>query len=186
MTIEPEKIIQATRKWVETVVIDLNLCPFARQEVINNRVRFAVTASGTEEALLLDLHDEMKLLMDNDEIETTLLIVSDALVDFGSYNQFLGYANDLIREMHLEGVLQIASFHPQYQFAGTAPDDVENYTNRSPYPVLHLLREESLEKAIASHPDTAKIPERNQVLLRDMGVNKMKALLRACLIGSDS
>jgi uncharacterized protein len=171
----------ATRLWVETIVIGLNLCPFAKREMIKNSVRFIVSEAETEERLLLDLHDEMQLMTQDDDISTTLLIHPHVLQNFHKYNLFLPLADGLIQQMKLEGVYQIASFHPQYQFADTSPDDAENFTNRSPYPILHILREASLEKAIDDYPDVDNIPARNILLLREMGSERMKGLLQSCL-----
>ena len=175
-----EDIIKPVRNWVETVVIGLNLCPFAKRELVRNRVRFSVTEALTEEQLLEDLQAELELLNNDETIETTLLIHPDVLQDFYDYNQFLNYVDDLLGQLELDGIYQVASFHPKYQFGGTEPDDVENYTNKSPYPMLHLIRESSLEQAIASYPDSDKIPERNIELLETMGREKMSALLQAC------
>jgi hypothetical protein len=172
--------ITSVRQWVETVVIGLNLCPFAKRELVNNRVRFAVTNATTEKALLEALWVELELLERDPSVETTLLILPAVLQDFLEYNQFLNYAEALLVQMELDGIYQIASFHPDYQFAGTASDDVENYSNRSPYPLLHLLREESLERAIAGHPDVRGIPARNIDLMKSMGLERLRALLLAC------
>jgi hypothetical protein len=130
--LEYSKIINPVRHWVETLVVGLNLCPFAKRELVQNRVRFAVTDAVTEEQLLLDLQAELELLNSGEVVETTLLIHPKVLQDFYNYNQFLSHADSLLMEMGLVGVYQIASFHPDYQFGGTEPDDVENYTNRSP------------------------------------------------------
>jgi len=175
-----EKTIGPVRHWVETVVVGLNLCPFARRELVNGRVRFSVSEAETEEQLLADLQAELELLNNDEAVETTLLIHPGVLQDFFDYNQFLSYVDRLLMQMELEGVYQVASFHPDYQFSGTRPDDVENYTNRSPYPMLHLIREDSLERAIASYPDPDRIPERNIELLESLGRDKMQALLKAC------
>ena len=175
-----ENIINSVKKWVETLVVGLNLCPFAKRELLANKIRFTVSEGQTEERLLADLQAELDLLEHNPAIETTLLIVPYVLQDFYDFNQFLEYADNLLLEMQLDGVYQIASFHPDYQFGGTVPSDVENYTNRSPYPLLHLIREESLEKAIASHPNPAGIPERNIELMESLGLEKMQSLLHAC------
>lgn len=177
---ENEKIINPVRHWVETLVVGLNLCPFAKRELVKNRVRFSVTDAVTEEQLLEALQAELELLDHDEAIETTLLIHPDVLQDFYDYNQFLDRADSLLEQMGLVGIYQIASFHPDYRFGGTAPDDVENYTNRSPYPMLHLLREESLEQAIANYPDPEQIPERNIALLRSLGHDRMQVLLQAC------
>ena len=174
-----EKIIKPVRHWVETLVVGLNLCPFAKRELINNRVRFTVTEAATEQQLLETLQAELQLLNDDQSIETTLLIHPDVLQVFYDYNEFLDYADGLLVQMELDGIYQIASFHPNYQFADTEPDDVENYSNRSPYPLLHLIREQSLEWAIASHPKPDPIPQRNVDLLKSLGQDKMQALFQS-------
>ena len=175
-----KKIIATVRCWVETVVIELNLCPFAKRELLRNRVRFAVTDAETETQLLSALEHELELLETTDSTETTLLIHPNVLQDFYAYNQFLDVADALLVELGLDGIYQLASFHPDYQFADTDPDDAENYTNRSPYPLLHLIREASLTRAIESYPGTDLIPDRNIALLKNMGHEKMQAILQAC------
>lgn len=173
-----EGVIKSVREWVESFVVELNLCPFAKRELVNNRVRFAVTEAVTEEQLLVALQAELHLLNNDVSIETILLIHPQVLQDFYHYNQFLNVADSLLTEMKLEGVYQIASFHPDYQFSGTDPNDIGNYTNRSPYPILHLLREDSLEKAIAKYPDTGLIPMRNIELMRSMGQDKLNTIIK--------
>lgn len=175
-----ETIITATRQWLETVVVGLNLCPFAKRELDNGRIRFFVSDAETEEHLLDTLQNELELLSNDKTIETTLLIHPNALADFYDYNAFLRYCDGLLEQMKLDGVYQIASFHPEYQFSGTEPDDVENYTNRSPYPVLHILREDSLSQAIADYPDTDQIPDKNISRLNKLGHKKARDLLQAC------
>lgn len=181
---ENTEVVEPVRRWVETVVVDLNLCPFAKRELVKNRVRFVVTPATTEEQLLRMLQSELELLSSEPSVETTLLIHPDVLHDFYDYNQFLSRAEGLLAQLNLEGVYQIASFHPDYQFAGTEPADAENYTNRSPYPMLHLIREESLERAIAAYPDVEKIPSRNTDLMNTLGKDKLQELLQACFKGS--
>lgn len=171
-----EEIVLSVRQWVNTFVMEMNLCPFAKHEMLNNRVRFATTSAITEEQLLMSLQDELELLNSDPSVETTLLIHSNVLQDFDDYNQFLSYADNLLVELGLEGTYQIASFHPDYQFGGTNPDDAENYTNRSPYPLLHLIREASLERAIVEYPDVDQIPIRNVALMNSLGHNKLQAL----------
>lgn len=173
-------IIKSVAHWVESVVVELNLCPFAKRELINNRVRFAVTDARSEEDLLIALEAELKLLDGDASVETSLLIHPNLLEDFGDYNQFLNFIDSLLIEMQLDGVFQVASFHPEYQFAGTNPHDAENFTNRSPYPLLHILREESLERAIAAHPDIDQVPVRNVELMNRFGTKKLKSLLANC------
>ena len=180
---EDIKVVNAVRQWVETVVVGLNLCPFAKRELVQNRVRFSVTKATSEEQLLMALQTELELLDSEQSVETTLLIHPEVLHDFYDYNQFLNYADALLVQMKWEGVYQIASFHPDYQFAGTGPEDVENYTNRSPHPMLHLIREESLERAIASYPEVDKIPLRNTELMKTLGKDKLQRLLDSCFDG---
>jgi uncharacterized protein len=174
----PEEVLAATRHWLETAVIGLELCPFARAVHTGGLIRYAVSRAETPESLLDDLLRELQTLVEADpaEIETTLLIHPEALTDFLDYNDFLDVAEAAIEDLGLEGVIQIASFHPQYQFAGREPDDIENYTNRSPYPMLQLLRESSVERAVATFPDTAQIFERNIETLRRLGLEGWKRL----------
>jgi hypothetical protein len=177
---DPEAVTATVRHWVETVVVGLDLCPFAGRELLRERIRFVVAPAATRAELLASLQAELELLDTNPAIETTLLIHPQVLQDFADYNQFLETADDLLRAAGAEGIYQLASFHPHYRFAETAADDVENYTNRSPYPMLHLLREHSLERGIAGYPDTAQIPERNIALMKRMGIARLKQLWRAC------
>lgn len=174
-----EETVLSVRQWVKTFVMEMNLCPFAKYEMLNNRVRFVTTSAITEEQLLISLQDELELLNSDPSVETTLLIHANVLQDFYDYNQFLSSADKLLSEMGLEGTYQVASFHPDYQFGGTNPDDAENYTNRSPYPLLHLIREASLERAIANYPDVDQVPVRNVALMNSLGHNKLQALFES-------
>jgi uncharacterized protein len=169
--ISSEEVIAATRLWLERAVIGLNLCPFAEHAYRTDRVRFCVSRQRSPADLLQELCGELLHLNGTDPglCETTLLIHPDALRDFGEYNQFLGVCEAAIADAGLEGDLQVAGFHPEFQFAGTDAEDIENYTNRSPYPMLHLLREASIERAVAAVPDTAAIYERNIRTLRELG-----------------
>jgi uncharacterized protein len=175
---QQHEIVKQVRHWLEVFVIELNLCPFAKRELTNERVKFAVSDASTEEQLLADLQQELSHLQEDNEIETTLLIHPQVLQDFDDYNQFLNIADALLEEEGLLGIYQIASFHPNYRFADTEFGDAENYSNRSPYPILHLLRESSLEREIARHQDTSLIPERNIQLLRELGAAKLQTLLQ--------
>ena len=177
-------IISTVRKWVESVVVEMNLCPFAKRELVKNRVRFVTSAATTAEQLLTDLQAELQVLNTEPTVETTLLIHPEVLQDFYQFNDFLDVADSLLVDMGLEGTYQIASFHPDYQFGGTQPEDAENYTNRAPYPVLHLLREDSLEQVIADYPNVDDIPQRNIELMNSLGIKKLRALLDACLVKS--
>ncbi len=171
------EIIKSVRCWVEQVVMGLNLCPFAGEPMVTDRVRFVVSEADSAQQLLGDLQKELNRLEIDTTVETTLLIHPQVLQNFFDYNQFLDQAEALLVNRGLEGIYQLASFHPDYQFAGTEPGDAQNYTNRAPYPLLHLLREASLERAIANHPDVAQIPERNIELLERMGPEALRALL---------
>ena len=162
-------------------MVGMNLCPFAKRELVKQRVRFTVTEAATEDELLQALQAELELLDADSSIETTLLIHPAVLGDFLDYNQFLDIADALLLQMELDGVYQVASFHPDYQFGGTAPWEAENYTNRAPYPILHLLREESLDRVLGDNPDADEIPQRNIDLMNSMGEEKLKALLAECL-----
>ena len=175
-----QQVISATQAWLQALVIDLNLCPFARRPLQDNKVRFAVSSACEEADLLADLERELELLADSTEIETSLLIAPRLFPDFDSYNQFLNWVDELIDLLDYRGVFQVASFHPLYQFHGTGSEDAENYTNRSPYPTLHLLREDSLEHVTAAYPDTAEIPLRNMEKMQEIGIERLKALLGSC------
>jgi hypothetical protein len=173
-------IKNSVENWLSSVVIDLNLCPFAQREYRQNKVRFSISNSDSDIAIINDLSLELSLLEKDEDIETTLLILPNALQDFLVFNDFLEFVDQLIDEMSLAGVFQIASFHPGYQFGGTNFDDPENYTNRAPFPILHILRENSLEQAIERHPDTERIPEENIALMNKLGRQHMASLLAAC------
>jgi hypothetical protein len=171
--------IAATRHWLEQAVIGLNLCPFAKAVHVKEQIRWVESPARDAQGLLDDLLRELQLLAaaDPETVETTLLIHPHALNDFLDYNDFLDVADAAIDELGLTGVLQVASFHPNYQFAGTAPDDVENLSNRSPHPMLHLLREDSIDRAVAAFPDTATIYERNIETLRRLGADGWRRLM---------
>ncbi|MDO9104543.1 MAG: DUF1415 domain-containing protein [Methylovulum sp.] len=174
--------LNATQTWLKTVVIEHSICPFAKRELDCGSIRFTVNHNTDTESCLLDLIDECGLLDADERIETTLLIYAKAFADFDSYLDFLEIAEALMLEQGYEGIYQLASFHPHYCFDGARPDDAANYTNRSPYPMLHLLREASLELAIDSYPQPEAIPQRNIELTRSLGLTTMQALLKACYI----
>jgi hypothetical protein len=167
----PHEIVAATKSWLEKAVIGLDLCPFAKAVHLKGQIRYVVSEAATPQALLTDLVAELAALSAADpaEVETTLLIHPRTLAEFLDYNDFLGVADAAVTDLGLAGAIQIASFHPRYRFAGTAPDDIENYTNRSPYPILQLLREASVERGLASFPDPARIYEKNIATLRRLG-----------------
>ncbi len=167
----PDLVLSRTRQWLERAVIGLNLCPFARAVYVRDQIRFVVSTARTEEQLLRELQNELFLLQDTPPLQTdtTLLIHPEVLNDFETFNEFLGPAEEALRLSGLAGEIQIASFHPQYRFAGTDPEDITNYTNRAPYPILHLLRETSVTRAIASVPDPGAIVEANLKTLQNLG-----------------
>ncbi|WP_421569670.1 DUF1415 domain-containing protein [Stenotrophomonas sp. PD6] len=171
--------IAETKRWLEQIVIGLNLCPFAKAVYVKDQVRFVLSDATTPEALVEQLAEELVLLRDApaEQIDTTLIVHPEVLTDFLDYNDFLDNADAAIEALDLQGILQVASFHPQYQFAGVAPDDVSNYTNRAPYPTLHLLREDSVERAVAAFPDPDVIVERNIETLDKLGVEGWTRLL---------
>jgi hypothetical protein len=164
-------VVLSTQRWLERAVIGLNLCPFAKAVHVKRQIRYAVTAARSAGELLAELRHEIELLgqAKPEEVETTLLIHPRAMTDFIDFNFFLPEADRAIRDLGLEGTLQVASFHPAYEVAGSAPDDVANCTNRSPHPTLHLLREASIDRAVAAYPDAATIYERNIETLRRLG-----------------
>ena len=177
--VSAQAVEEKTRRWLERAVIGLNLCPFAKAVYVKNQVRIVISDATTERALLEELGEELARLRDTpaDQIDTTLLVHPQVLQDFLDYNDFLDNADAMVDVLDLEGVLQVASFHPDYQFAGTQPDDAENLTNRAPYPILHLLREDSIARAVEVYPDPDAIIERNMATMQDLGVEGFRKLL---------
>ena len=171
-------VIADTRAWVERAVIGLNLCPFAKSVQVKGQVHYAVSQARTTQALLDDLIFELNQLVAGEPVarDTTLLIAPDCLGDFLDFNDFLAQADRALVDLDLDGVIQIASLHPDYQFGGTHADDITNYTNRSPYPTLHLLREESVDRAVAAFPDAESIFERNMATMEQLGPEGWAAL----------
>lgn len=175
-----EQCIEASQRWLESVVIGLNLCPFARSELENDRIRFVVSRAVCENELLACMNDELQALERESDIETTLIIHPDVLNDFFDYNQFLDRADQLLEATELVGVYQVASFHPNYQYGGTQAEDPGNYRNRSPFPMLHLLREDSVGRAIDSYSGIHEIPERNIATMEKLGAEHLHQLLEKC------
>ena len=173
-----EVMVQDTMRWLERAVIGLNLCPFAKAVHVKNQVHCVVSAAQSLEALRDDLIQELKDLvaLSPDERDTTLLVIQHLLNDFYDYNDFLNVADDCLLALGLEGDIQIASFHPQYQFAGTDENDITNFTNRSPYPTLHLLREASIDRAVEAFPEAEAIFEVNMATLEKLGLDGWQAL----------
>ncbi len=173
-------VIDKTQKWLNQIVIGLNFCPFAKVPFLSNKVRFFVSASRCSEALLTDLQFELQLLaqISPQEIETTLVIHPQVLNDFFEFNDFLAEVESLVEKLELGSFIQIASFHPQYLFAGESPQALSHYTNRSPYPTIHLLRAESVTRAIESYPQVHEVPQRNIVTLKKLGKRKFFKLFQ--------
>jgi hypothetical protein len=174
------EVIAAMRQWIEKAVIGLNLCPFAKAVYVKNQVRYVVSAAPHLDGLLEDLDRELDLLAaaDPEEVDTTLLIHPTLLPDFLDFNDFMQLAEAAVDEHGLDGVIQIASFHPAFQFEGTDPDDIGNFTNRAPFPTLHLLREASIARAVAAFPEAETIYERNIETLQGLGIDGWQALWR--------
>ncbi len=175
-----EDPIAATRLWLERIVIGLNLCPFAKAVYVKDQVRFVLSDATTPEALVEQLAEELVLLRDTpaEQIDTTLIVHPQVLTDFLDYNDFLDNADAAIEALDLQGILQVASFHPDYQFEGVAANDASNYTNRAPFPTLHLLREDSVARAVDVYPDPDVIVERNIQTLDRIGVDGWHRRLR--------
>jgi hypothetical protein len=180
MKMDEVSVVEAMREWIDKAVIGLNLCPFAKAVYVKNQVRFVVSTARHLDGLLEDLDRELDVLAtaDPDEIDTTLLIHPTLLPDFLDFNDFMQLAEAAVDEHGLDGVIQIASFHPAFQFEGTAPDDLGNYTNRAPYPTLHLLREASIARAVAAFPEAETIYQRNIETLQKLGLAGWQALWR--------
>lgn len=176
-----DEVIAQTKVWLERAVIGLNLCPFAKSVHIKNQIRYVVSLAKTPEELAADLVAELEILAEAnpEKIDTTLLIHPYVMQDFLDYNDFLEVADATVEELDLDGILQVASFHPEYQFEGTEFDDIDNYTNRAPFPTLHLLREESIDKAVAAFPEAEEIYEKNIQTLRALGYEGWKKLFTA-------
>lgn len=173
-----DTVVQDTVRWLERAVIDLNLCPFAKGVHTKGQVHYFVSRATDAEGLVQDLARELQALAESspEQRDTTLLVAPDCLHDFLDFNDFQAVADRLLESLDLGGILQIASFHPQFQFAGTAADDVTNCTNRTPYPTLHLLREDSIDRAVAVYPEAETIFERNIDVLEKLGLDGWNAL----------
>jgi uncharacterized protein len=175
-----DDVIAATQHWLTRAVIGLNLCPFAKSVHVKGQIRYVVSEVRTVEDAVVELADELRLLRDSDpeQIDTTLYITPDAFSDFAEYNDALFFADRLLGDLGLAGELQIASFHPDYRFEGTEREDISNYTNRAPYPIFHLLREASIDRAVAAFPDAADIYERNIETLERLGHEGFEAWMK--------
>lgn len=174
---EHKKVVDITKQWVNDFVIKYNVCPFAKREVLTDRIRVVVSDAQGGENLLENLCAELHYLVEQDGVNTTLLVHPWALKRFEDYNQFLDLADDLLEQQGWLGEFQIASFHPDYQFADTDYNSAENYTNRSPYPMLHVLREQQVEKSIQNYPDIDQIPINNILRMNEIGLSKLQSQL---------
>ncbi|MES2777659.1 MAG: DUF1415 domain-containing protein [Bacteroidota bacterium] len=174
-------IIQHTINWIQSVVIGCNFCPFAAKALLKKTVRYTVLPSANTKAVLEKLMQEIYHLDEGEDIETTFIILPDNFGDFSAYLDLVEVAEKLIEKEDYEGVYQLASFHPQYCFAGESPEDAANYTNRSPYPMLHILREDSITNALENFPDPESIPEKNIAFARNKGLAYMQELMRQAL-----
>ncbi|CAM4139261.1 DUF1415 domain-containing protein [Vreelandella rituensis] len=181
MQLSDSTVTQQTMNWVKRFIVELNVCPFAKREVEKESVRLCVVRSKKIEVALEELMMEIQWLDSHKETETTLLIFPTLFRDFHHYLDFVDLAEAMLAEQEYEGIYQLATFHPDYCFAETEPTDVSNYTNRSPYPMLHLLREASLDKAIDAYGDTSAIPDKNIQKMQAMGKASVENLLQSCL-----
>ncbi len=179
--VEENKIIESTKKWIKDVVIDLNFCPFAAKALLKKSIHYAVIENASVKTTLETLIKEMQHLDTNDSIETTFIILPNNFSGFEDYLDLVDAAQQLLEEEGYEGIYQLASFHPEYCFDGAEKDDAANYTNRSVYPMLHLLREESITKALSLYKHPELIPENNIKLAREKGLHYMHMLKIACL-----
>lgn len=179
MSTKKTDYIGLTKKWVERLVIGLNLCPFAKKPFLQGQIRYAVEESDDPKQLMHTFLQELLYLASTaaEQTETTLLIHPNCLINFYDYLDFVAEAEAAIETSELTGVMQVASFHPDYQFAGTQPTDAENFTNRSPFPMLHLIREESIEKALEHYPDPEEIPKRNIETMNRLGTTGIQKIL---------
>ncbi|VAW54402.1 hypothetical protein MNBD_GAMMA06-829 [hydrothermal vent metagenome] len=178
MGIANQAVIRQTKNWIKAIVIDLNLCPFAAQPFQNNTIEYIINSGNSLEQHLQQLANSFTKLDASNNIETSLLIYPDAYQTFDDYLELLDFTNHLLDDLNYSGTYQIASFHPDYCFEGSTKNDASNFSNRSPYPMLHLLREKSLEIAIASHPDIEKVPENNIKKLQNIGYEIMSDKLK--------
>lgn len=183
-----DNVVEETRRWIKTIVIGHNFCPFATKPFSENKIRYYVSPAKDEKALVDDVINELILLRDVDpaEIETSILLVPNCFESFDDYNEFITLTDVILEKLALEGVIQIATFHPDYCFEDLSEDDVRNYTNRSIYPMFHLIREDSVEQARALHPDVDGIPQLNMDKLLSIGLNKIYKQIAACKLKNNN
>lgn len=177
MITEPSEISQ-TRQWIEDVIVGLNFCPFAKKELINNSIHYYLSENKKIKATLEELFEQCIYLQNNPSIETSLIIFDQGFKSFEQYLELIDYANELLSDSTYEGVFQLATFHPDYYFEGAGIDDAENYTNRSPYPVIHILREESLTRVLSTYKNPENIPDNNIALAQEKGSQYFEEILK--------
>lgn len=175
------EIINQTQCWLESIIIGLNFCPFAKKEFINDTIRYSLCETTDIEASLELFATELQYLDSHPDTETSLFIFADNTLDFDHFLDLIDYANQLLQDLGYQSVYQLAHFHPLYCFDGEQADDASNYTNRSPYPTLHIIREQSLQQAIKNHPDTSQIPDTNIQLARKLGAAHLQEMLDRCV-----
>ena len=176
-----DKIIAQTKKWITDVVVGCNFCPFAAREIKRGSIHYEVLFEATDEDTLKAVVKIVSLLDADDTIETALIIMPEAYDAFANYLEIVDKAEDLLESENYEGIYQIASFHPKYMFAGSTIIDPSNYTNRSPYPMLHFLREDSVSRAVDAHPNIDDVPEQNVQFAIEKGLDYMQKLFAACM-----
>ena len=177
MSTTESKIITATKIWIKEIIIDLNFCPFAKKEFVNNTIRYHLSNESQVKTALVELIEQCQYLQQHDEIETTLIVYSDGFRGFERYLDLVDYGNDLLEKSGFEGVFQLASMHPEYCFDGQDFDDASNFTNRSPFPMLHIIREASMSRVLAVHKNADEIPDNNIELANAKGANFFKSVL---------
>ncbi|PCH94819.1 MAG: hypothetical protein COB83_10490 [Gammaproteobacteria bacterium] len=177
MTVKESKVVLATKQWLEEVIIGLNFCPFAKKEFVNNTICYHESKAEQVKVALHELIEQCRYLQNHDELETTLIVYSNGFRSFERYLDLVDYGNDLIVDSGFEGVFQLASMHPEYCFEGEDYDEVSNFTNRSPYPIIHIIREASMARVLSVYNQPEQIPENNIVLANEKGANYFKKIL---------
>ncbi|MDO7085803.1 DUF1415 domain-containing protein [Pseudocolwellia sp. AS88] len=170
--------VRQTRQWIEQIIVELNFCPFAKKELVNNTIHYYLSEQKKLKLALAEVFEQCLYLKNNPQIETSLIIYNPGFKSFEQYLELVDYANELLFDSEFEGVFQLASFHPDYYFDGADMDDAENYTNRSPYPVIHLLREASLTRVLSTYKNPENIPENNIALAQEKGSNHFEQVLK--------
>lgn len=179
MNTNEQSEVLATKQWLDEIIIGLNICPFAKKEFVNNTIHYHLSKTEQVKAALHEVIEQCRYLQAHDELETTLIIYSGGFRGFDRYLDLVDYANDLLVDSGFEGIFQIASMHPEYCFDGEDYDDASNFTNRSPYPILHLIREASMSRVLSVYNEPEKIPENNIKLAHEKGANFFQQVLKS-------